>query len=350
MAEKRIGERTLTFPSRPRVVSAASIAAGNEAEGPLGSLFDMVLDDDIWGEDSFEKAECKMFETVVRIALDKASLSSGALHCLLGGDLLNQIVSAGFAARQLCVPFLGLYGACSTIAESILVGSMMIDGGFANTAACAASSHFSTAERQYRFPLELGTTSPPTAQRTVTGAGCILLSGTGPMAGAPFSHIVVTHATIGRVVDLGISDANNMGAAMAPAAADTILTHLRDASIDPIAYDFVVTGDLGAFGTKMLLSLLQEQGVDLTKRHVDCGNVVYSPKQGFNSGGSGCGCSAITLASHLLPKLETGELRRILFLATGALHSPASSMQGETIPGIAHALVLETTVGEAASK
>ena len=346
MAQKRIGERTLAFPSRPRIVSGGSIAAQNEAEGPLGSLFDMVLEDDTWGEDSFEKAECRMFETVVRVTLDKASVKSGALHCLLGGDLLNQIVSAGYAARQLCVPFLGLYGACSTIAESILVGGMMVDGGFADTAACAASSHFSTAERQYRFPLEFGTTSPPTAQRTVTGAGCVLLSGMGPLAGAPFSHVAVTQATIGRVVDLGISDVSNMGAAMAPAAADTILTHLSDTFVDPSAYDLVVTGDLGKFGTQMLLSLLSEKGVDLTKRHFDCGSNVYSPAQGFNSGGSGCGCAAITLASYLLPRLERGELSRILFLATGALHSPSSNMQGETIPCIAHALVLESTQKE----
>ena len=341
MAGKRRGERSLIFPTRPHVVSAGSVAAQNEAAGPLGSLFDMVLEDDTWGENSFEKAERKMFESAVRIALDKAKLRSGSLHCLLGGDLLNQIVSANFAARQLNVPFLGLYGACSTIAESLLIGSVLVDGGYADTVACAASSHFSTAERQYRFPLELGTTVPPTAQRTVTGAGCALLSGKGPMGGAPFRNIVVTGATIGRVVDLGISDASNMGAAMAPAAADTILSHFGDMEETPDDYDLVITGDLGRFGSSMLLSLLNDHGVDLTKKHLDCGNLVFSTKQKFNSGGSGCGCPAITLAAHLLGKVEIGEVKRMLFLATGALLSPLSSMQGDTIPGIAHALVLE---------
>ena len=345
MAEKRVGARTLLYPTRPRLVSGGNVVGGVEGAGPLGKCFDMVLDDDRWGEDSFEKAERRMFETAVRIALDKASLDSEALHCLLGGDLLNQIVTANFAARQLSAPFLGLYGACSTMAESLLLGGALIDGGYADTAACAASSHFSTAERQYRFPLELGTTAPPTAQHTVTGAGCALLSRKALSKQDPFTRVRIAGGTIGRVIDLGISDANNMGAAMAPAAADTIVTHLRDTGREAAAYDWVVTGDLGRFGTQMLLSLLKDRGVDLSGRHLDCGDLIYAPAQKFPCGGSGCGCSAVTLTAHLLGRIESGSIRRALFLATGALLSPTSSMQGESIPGIAHAVILEREEG-----
>ncbi len=341
MAKHRIGERTLCFENGPRLVSAASIVSKNEAEGPLGDRFDMVLPDDTWGEDSFEKAERRMFETAVRMALDKVKLDSGKLDCLLGGDLLNQIVTANFAARQLCVPFLGLYGACSTMAESLLVGGVLIDGGYADTAACAASSHFSTAERQYRYPLEMGTTSPPTAQRTVTGAGCALLSHAPIGEKDPFGAISLSGATIGRVIDLGITDANNMGAAMAPAAADTILANLGDLERRPEDYDLIVTGDLGRFGAEMLLSLCKDKGVDLSGRYLDCGNLIYHPEQKFNCGGSGCGCSAVTLSAFLLDQMENGGVERMLFLATGALLSPGTSQQGDSIPGIAHAVVLE---------
>lgn len=341
MAKNRMGERTLRFDNRPRLVSAASIVSQTEADGPLGEHFDMVLKDDTWGEESFEKAERRMFETVVRIALDKVKMDSDKLDCLLGGDLLNQIVTANFAARQLKVPFLGLYGACSTIAESMMLGAVLVDGGYVDTAACTASSHFSTAERQYRLPLEMGSTAPPTAQRTVTGAGCILLSGAPIGKKDPFSSICVSGATIGRVVDLGITDANNMGAAMAPAAADTIQANLRDLGQSPEDYDLIITGDLGKFGSEMLLSLCQDQGIDLSGRHLDCGNLVFHPEQKFNCGGSGCGCSAVTLASYLLDKMEHGDVERMLFIATGALLSPGSSQQKDSIPGIAHAVILE---------
>lgn len=341
MGKKRSGSRTLLFPARPRVVSSGAVVSRVEGDGPLGKHFDLVLDDDTWGEDSFEKAERKMFERACRIALDKAALQSEKLHCLLGGDLLNQIVTANFAARQLNVPFLGLYGACSTMAESLLVGALLVDGGYADTAACIASSHFSSAERQYRYPLEMGTTSPPTAQRTVTGAGCVLLSESPQSEQDPFGRIRVAAATIGRVVDLGISDASNMGAAMAPAAADTIVTHLSDLRRTPADYDLIVTGDLGSFGARMLLALCGDYDVDLSGKHIDCGNLIYPPTERFHCGGSGCGCSAVTLSAYLLGLMEHGDVRRMLFVATGALLSPGSSMQGESIPGIAHAVVLE---------
>ncbi len=341
MGKKRSGSRTLLFSARPHLVSSGAVVSKFEGDGPLGKHFDYVLEDDTWGEDSFEKAERKMFEQAVRMALNKTGLQPEKLHCLLGGDLLNQIVTANFAARQLNVPFLGLYGACSTMAESLLVGGMLVDGGYAETVACTASSHFSSAERQYRYPLEMGTTSPPTAQRTVTGSGSILLAETRISEQDPFSRIRVCGATIGRVVDLGISDANNMGAAMAPAAADTIVTHLSDMQRTVEDYDMIVTGDLGRFGTQMLFTLCKDHDVDLSGRHIDCGNLIYPVEEKYNCGGSGCGCSAVTLSAYLLNLIEHGDVKRMLFLATGALLSPGSSMQGDSIPGIAHAVVLE---------
>lgn len=347
MASKRTGNRTMTFLTPPHVITSGTIAGDMEGAGPLGHCFDMVLMDDTWGEKSWEKAECKMFEEAVRLALAKAGWRADELNCLLGGDLMNQIITANYAARELQTPFLGLYGACSTMAESMLLGSMLIDGGFLDKVACVASSHFSTAERQYRMPLEMGTTSPPTAQRTVTGAGAILLS-TAPMPymspdgqDKTFQKIKIPMGTIGRVIDYGITDSANMGAAMAPAAADTIAAHLKDSSRTMADYDVVITGDLGKFGSELLFELCEQEGIDLAGKHLDCGNLIFHPEQNVDCGGSGCGCSAITLGGYLLHQMEKGVFQRVLFLATGALMSPVSSMQGESIPGIAHAIVLE---------
>ncbi len=350
MATKRIGNRTVIFENPPQVLTAATIVGDMEGQGQLGGLFDVVLMDDTWGEKSWEKAESKMFEQSVRMALSKVNWDTANLHCLLGGDLLNQIVSANFAARQLGVPFLGLYGACSTMAESLLVGSMLIDGGFAANAACVAASHFSTAERQFRYPLEMGTTSPPTAQRTVTGAGAVLLQEAAAQpetAGQSlYRNIFITSGTIGKVVDMGITDASNMGAAMAPAAADTIAAHLQDTDKKAADYDAIITGDLGRFGSQMLFELCHERGIDLSGRHLDCGNLVFHPEQNVNCGASGCGCAATVLCAKLLPELSEGKWNTMLFLATGALMSTQSSQQGETIPGIAHAVTLARRGGQ----
>ena len=239
---KRIGERTLLFRSEPRVRSAAAIVAKNEGDGAFSGRYDTVLEDDKFGEASFEKAECRMFRTAAMLACQKAGLDLSGIHAMLAGDLLNQLITANYAARDLGIPFLGLYGACSTMAESLLLGGVLSDGGYCSPVLCCASSHFSTAERQYRFPLEMGTTAPPTAQRTVTGAGALLLS-TQDVPLPVFSHVALTAATIGRVVDLGITDMNNMGAAMAPACCDTILAHLNDTGSDLADYDLVVSGD-----------------------------------------------------------------------------------------------------------
>ena len=338
---KRIGRQTLLFTNPGTVISSGTVVGPMEGKGPLGSCFDRVLTDDTWGEDSWEKAERKMFENAVRIAMDKADLQKENVDCLLGGDLLNQIISANFAARELKLPFLGLYGACSTMAESLLIGGMLLDGGYANCVACTAVSHFSTAERQYRNPLEMGGQTTPTAQRTVTGAGCSIAAANGYTGGRIYGNIYITAGTIGRVVDLGITDANNMGAAMAPAAADTLAAHLSDTGRGVMDYDLVVTGDLGRFGSEMFAELCRDNGIDVESRHLDCGNLIFSPEQKVDCGGSGCGCCASVLNGHILERIEKGELRRIFFMATGALLSPVSSMQSESIPGIAHGVVLE---------
>lgn len=336
---KQAGSATLLFENRPYVLSAASTAGKAEEKGPFGHAFDEIMEDDRLGEKTFELGERKMLLKTLRRAMKRVGLSMEEAGCLLAGDLLNQIVTASFAARELAIPYLGLYGACSTMTEALLLGAALVDGGYRDRALCAACSHFSTAERQYRFPLEMGTTAPPHAQRTVTGAGAVLL-GAAPLPHTGFHHVRLEAATVGRVRDLGITDANNMGAAMAPAACDTIERHLTDRGMSEGTFDWIVTGDLGDFGSRMLAELWTEAGLDLKGRHMDCGSMIFSPRQKYNCGGSGCGCSAVMLAGYVLPQLEKGAVKRVLFLSTGALMSPLSACQGESIPGIAHAVSL----------
>lgn len=338
MKSKRLGGQTVELPSKPRIVAGASFAGPKEGEGPLKDFYDQVIPDDIFGEETWEKAECKLFVSAVKKCLEKGGAVEQNVDYLLGGDLLNQIMTASIAARELGIPFIGLYGACSTMSESLALGSMLMDGGFANTVCCAASSHFCTAERQYRFPLEYGGQRTPTSQWTVTGAGATLLSNN-PTIKA-IAH--VTHVTMGRVVDMGIMDANNMGAAMAPAAAATIAAHFRDTNRTADDYDMIVTGDLGRVGHDALLELMEAKGLPLKPQmYMDCGLQVFDANQDTHAGGSGCGCSAITLNGLLLKHLSEGNLNRILFMATGALISPTSSQQGNSIPGIAHAVAIE---------
>jgi stage V sporulation protein AD len=340
---KRVGTQTVQFELPPRIISSASIVGDLEGKGPLGEYFNLILEDDTWGEQTWEKAERKMFETSVRMALEKAKLSAQDLDCLLGGDLLNQIITANYAARELNIPFLGLYGACSTMAQSLLIGAMMIDGGFAKRVACTATSHFSTAERQYRFPLEMGSTTPPTAQRTVTGAGTSILCEINTASGdkGVFKSISVTGGTIGRVVDFGITDTFNMGAAMAPAARDTFLMNLKDMHRTVDDYDLIVTGDLGKFGSEMFVDLCAQSGVQVSDKHYDCGNAIFGSELKEGCGGSGCGCSAVVLNAYLTGQMESGNLNRVFFMATGALMSPTSGLQSDSIPGIAHGVILE---------
>ena len=334
----RIGQSTIVLPQRPRIISGASLAGKKEGEGPLRSDFDRIIEDDLFGEESWEKAESRFQYEAATAAIAKAGLTPSQVDVSLGGDLLNQIMAASMAARETHIPFLGLYGACSTMAESLCIGAMLVDGGYARHALCTASSHFCTAERQYRFPLEYGCQRPPTAQWTVTGAGSIVLSSdeTRP------ALCRATHVTIGRIVDMSVKDANNMGAAMAPAAADTLSRHFADTGRSSADYDLILSGDLGRVGHDVLLALMQERGVLLDPaRYTDCGLLVFAPGQDTHCGGSGCGCSAVTLCGHILRRFREGTLRRVLFMATGALLSPTTSQQGESIPGIAHAIALE---------
>ena len=341
---KRVGARTVALPSRPGILSWASIVGRKEHEGPYGERFDQILPDELNGETSFESAERKMLEMAVTLCARKAGRETAEVQMLLAGDLLNQIVSAGYAARNLQIPFYGLYGACSTMTESLSLGAMLADGGYVDRLIAATCSHFCTAERQYRAPLELGNQRTPTAQWTVTGSGAVMVV-SGPAAKG--TRVRVTQTTCGRVIDLGIADANNMGAAMAPAAADTIAAHLADTGRSFDDFDLVATGDLGRLGRDLLIELLLQQGISVREEKLfDCGCEIFSSRQDVHAGGSGCGCAASMLCGYLLPELYAGRIRRILFLATGALLSPTTTMQGESIPGVAHAVVLEHEEGE----
>ena len=336
---KRVGPRTVQFEHPPIILSTASAAGKAEHEGPYGSDFDIAVEDDLWGEKTYELAERKLLVKVAEAAIARAGLKTDDISYLLAGDLLNQIISSGFAARQLGLPFIGLYGACSTMSESLMVGSMIVDGGFANYIACATSSHFATAERQFRLPLELGTPKTPTSQNTATASGSAILS-----AVRDATYPAVTFATTGRVVDFGVNDVNNMGAAMAPAAAETILSHLQETGRTPDYYDHIVTGDLGTFGSQMLGEITKTAGTPLPN-HLDCGAMIYAGNDQMHCGGSGCGCSASMFCGHFYKRMMSGAISRLLLVATGALHSPTSTLQGETVPSIAHAVAIEMGCG-----
>ena len=326
--------QTITFKTPPRIVSVSSIAGTKESEGIIGKYADTLLKDDMFGETTYERAECKMLIHAIDGAIKKGGLKREDVGLLVSGDLLNQIISSSFAAREFDIPFLGVYGACSTMAESLCLSAVFLDGGHVPYAVAATGSHFASAERQYRYPLELGCIRPPQSQWTVTGAGAALLAREG-------EGIAVTGATIGKVVDFGVTDVNNMGAAMAPAAADTIIAHLKESGKTPEDYDLIVTGDLGALGSRILKDLTREKGVDISSNHVDCGEIVYNVIEDEYQGGSGAGCSALVLCSYLFEKMRMRQLKRVLFVATGALLSTVSSGQGESIPCIAHAVTLE---------
>lgn len=329
----RTGKRTFAL-SDVYAISGGTVVGEMEGKGPLGNHYDKVLKDDLFGEKSWEKAENKMFQFAVNTAVQKSGLASEDVDCLIGGDLLNQIISSSFAARELSMPFLGIYGACSTFSEALLLGGLLIDSKSMDCVVCATSTHFSTAERQYRTPLELGAGRPPTAQRTTTAAGACVLKSKGPGAR-------LTHCTLGKVIDWGIKDANNMGAAMAPAAADTIAAHMLEAEKAPNDYDLIVTGDLGNHGSELLIKLLRQRGFDISSNHTDCGIHIYPDDADVQSGGSGCGCSAVMFSAYFLKQLLDASLKNILLVSTGALLSPTTTLQGETVPGIAHAVAFE---------
>ena len=329
------GKQSFIFANPPVVKNWASVAGKKEKDGPLGEYFDFTHKDTYFGQKTWEQAERRMQQLTLQTLAKKAGIKQSELGVVFSGDLLNQCIGSSFSLRNTGIPHLGLYGACSTMAESLLMASMTVGGGFCNQAVAMTSSHFASAERQYRFPLGYGGQRTPTAQWTVTGAGAALIcqNGSGPK---------ITSCTIGTVVDLGVTDANNMGAAMAPAALETIKAHFSDLDINSESYDLIVTGDLGQLGKEILASLARRDGMAIDAKLVDCGTMVYdSQLQDVHAGGSGCGCSAITLCGYLLNQITAGKYQKILFCGTGALLSPISSQQGLPIPGICHAVCLE---------
>lgn len=332
---KRVGKQTVKTDSKPRILSTASIVGPKEGAGPLRNYFDIILEDDLNGKDTYEKAESSMMYMAINECIKKANLKERDIDYLFAGDLLNQLTSSCFAARDMDIPFIGLYGACSTMTEALSMAALIIDGGFAEHAVAATSSHFSSAERQFRFPLEYGSQRLPTAQWTVTGSGAMLL---GKEGNFPY----ISYVTIGKVKDYGVNDVNNMGEAMAPAAVDTIAQHLRDTGRSPDDYDIIATGDLGRVGKKITKELLLEYGYDLMENYIDCGDEIFNhEKQGTNAGGSGCGCSAVVDCGYIYKNMLSGKFKKVLLVSTGALLSSTSCYQGLTIPGIAHAVALE---------
>ena len=332
MANHKRGRQSFIPPNSPVITAWASVAGKKESEGPLARTFDITSEDTYFGQKTWEQAEKRLQQLTLETLCKKAGLQQSQLDLVLSGDLLNQCIGSSFSLRNTNIPHLGLYGACSTMAESLLISSFVVGGGFADRVVAMTSSHFASSERQYRFPLGYGGQRTPTAQWTVTGSGAALVcgKGTGPSIEA---------CTIGTVTDLGIKDANNMGAAMAPAAFQTIRAHFDDLNTAPEDFDLIVTGDLGQIGKEVLLELASKEGIFLGGKLTDCGTMVFDNiHQDVHAGGSGCGCSAITLCGHLLSQLNSGKLKRILFCGTGALLSPTSSQQGLPIPGVCHAV------------
>lgn len=335
MAANKRGRQSFILQSPPVITAWASTAGKKESEGPLSHTFDIISQDPFFGQRTWEQAEKHMQKMTLGKLAEKANMRMTDFDLVYSGDLLNQCIGSSFSLRNTGIPHLGLYGACSTMAESLLLASMTVGGGFAEKVVAMTSSHFASSERQYRFPLGYGGQRTPTSQWTVTGSGAALVchKGTGPR---------ITACTIGTITDLGIKDANNMGAAMAPAAWKTIKTHLIDMGSKPEDYDLIVTGDLGQVGKELLMELSRSEGTGLGGRLTDCGTLVFdNTVQDVHAGGSGCGCSAITLCGELLNKLNTGKLKKILFCGTGALLSPTSTQQGLPISGVCHAVVIE---------
>jgi stage V sporulation protein AD len=333
-ASKQIGQQTWKFGSDLRILSSAAAGGPMEGQGPLANDFDVLFDNLYCNQDSWEKAERKLLESAIDRVVEKSGLSMNDIELMLAGDLLNQIISSSFSARYTQLPFLGMFGACSTSMETLAVASALVDSGYVQYALAAASSHNATAERQFRFPTEYGGQKPPTAQWTVTGAGAAIV-------GKGKAGPCVTYATIGKVIDMGLKDPMDMGSAMAPAAVDTMIAHFKDTGRSPQFYDLIVTGDLASVGHPIAKKMLEEEGYLMEGIYHDCGLMVYSPSQPVLAGGSGCACSVVTTYGHILRKMNEGKYTNVLVVATGALLSPVSYQQGESIPCIAHAVSIE---------
>ena len=331
---QRLGKASIQLSEAVYIINSASIVGKKEGEGPLGLLFDMAGEDDMFGCKTWEEAESSLQKQAVYLALAKSDADASQIRYLFAGDLLNQCTGSAYGARDTEIPFVGLYGACSTMAESLVMASLFVDSGLAHTTAALTSSHFCSAERQFRFPVNYGGVRTPTAQWTATAAGCAVVS-------AHDQPPYVKAVTVGKIQDMGITDANNMGAAMATAAYDTISRHLANTEQSVDSFDLILTGDLGKVGSDILAELFRRDKVDITKKHNDCGLMIYDlEKQDVHAGGSGCGCSASMMCGHFLREIETGALKRVLFCATGALMSPTVVQQGTAIAGVAHAVEL----------
>lgn len=331
---QKLGKQTIKFDNPPTILECASIVGPKEAQGPLAQYFDQTLEDEFWGEKTWEKAESKIIKETVNTVISKSGVPSDQIDLMIAGDLLNQCISSSFGLREANIPFWGVFGACSTFVESMCIGAICVES-FAKNVLCATSSHFCSAEKQFRFPLELGNQRTPTAQWTVTGSGATILSnsGTGPY---------ITHITPGKIIDMGIKDANNMGAAMAPAFCETLITHFLDTGRSPNYYDAIISGDLGHIGKEIAIDIAKSRGYNIKPNYNDCGVLIFDKeKQDTHAGGSGCGCCGSVFSGYLFKQLKSKKLKKILLIATGALMNSTSSQQGESIPGIAHAISIE---------
>ncbi len=337
--KKYVGQRSIAFTNPPCIISEASVAGQKEYEGPLGGYFDLIEQDPMFGGNSWEEAESMLQQKAAKLAIEKAGLTPEDIRYLVSGDLLGQLIATSFGVVSLNIPMFGVYGACSTMGEAMSIGAILIDGGYADRVVSLTSSHFAGAEKQFRFPLAYGNQRPLSATWTVTGSGAVVL---GEVPAGKKNWIGIKRITTGKVTDFGIKDSMNMGACMAPAAFDVIYSHLSDFGLQPDYYDKIVTGDLGMVGKEILLDMMKEKGLDISKQYMDCGIEIYDPQtQDTHSGGSGCGCSAITLTGYILKQMKRKKWKKILFVPTGALLSTVSFNEGNSVPGIAHGVALE---------
>lgn len=340
---KMMGKQSILFQNAPCILSSSSIAGKKEGEGPLGAYFDYIEDDPMLGKDSWEEAESELLKEAVDKVLQKAGLQSQDIRYLAGGDLLGQLIATSFGIAEFNIPMFGLYGACSTMGEAMSIGSILVDGGYADKVIAITSSHFAGAEKQFRFPLDYGNQRPYSASWTVTGSGAVIITDQSNIKQDSSEVVIIIKGiTTGKIVDYGLKDSMNMGAAMAPAAYETIKQNFEDFSIEPNYYDKIITGDLGYVGKNILLDMLKEKGYDISSNHMDCGIEIFDKdKQDTHAGGSGCGCSAITFSGYILKQLKEGIWKKVLFVPTGALLSQTSFNEGNTVPGIAHAVMVE---------
>lgn len=342
---KMHGKQSIIFNNPPVIVAGSSIAGKKEGDGPLGNLFDTVQEDPMMGKKTWEEAESELMKEAATKVLEKAALKNSDIRYLVGGDLLGQLIATSFGIADLNIPTIGIYGACSTMGEGMAVASILVDGGFADRVLAITSSHFAGAEKQFRFPLDYGNQRPYSASWTVTGSGAVIIANADLYKQRQSSEghtICIKGVTIGKIVDYGLKDSMNMGACMAPAAFETISANMEDLKIEPAYYDRIITGDLGYVGKNILIDLLKEKNIDISNNHMDCGIEIFDKdKQDTHAGGSGCGCSAITFTSYVMKNLREGTWKRVLFVPTGALLSQVSFNEGKTVPGIAHAVIVE---------